>query len=330
MAQTEKSETSTSGELSEYIDRTFGVSESEFQSALEMSPGSQGSIAGAISEILLKRLLEDDGFEVLRIKEKPSGGNDAKNSEARGDFYFRPNGSQKAEWWVIESKGLKSNSEFRGGKLDSPTKVFKFLNSRIFDPTRSLDSIYESGLQRYEKERDSWESKNRGKSFPKFGWSKKYPGAECFDLDNIWSDSKELELWTKSIPDEQYSEAAYRSRRGAITILETHQPSQRQAPLTGKDQAAPLVTDFNIMAVDLFFRTGSHEFVFMNSDEIAHSPTSPEHLYQNYTIDILIPGSKDKPEISRPWYKEIRSLIELTVPQPRLLDESQLDLRGEE
>ena len=321
---------SSSSGLSSYIAETFGVSESEFQSALEMSPGSQGSIAGAISEILLKRRLEDDGFEVLRIKEKPSGGNDAKNSEARGDFYFRPTGSKKDEWWVIESKGLKSNSEFRGGKLDSPEKVFRFLNSRIFSPNRSLDSIYESGLQRYEKECIGWESKHRGKSFPKFSWSRKFPGAECFDLDGIWSNSSELEDWTKSLPPERFSEASYRSRRGAIAVLETHQPSQRQAPITGKDQAAPLVDDFNVMAVDLFFRTGSHDFVFMNSEEIAHSPTSPEHLYQNYTIDILVPGLKDQPRIARPWYQEINSLIELTDPKPRPLDESQLDRRGEE
>jgi len=316
--------------LPAYVDQTFGVSESVFQSALEMSPGSQGSIAGAISEILLKRLLENDGFEVLRIKEKPSGGNDAKNSEARGDFYFRPDGSKKDEWWVVESKGLKSNSEFRGGKLDSPEKVFKYLNSRVFNPDRSFESIYESGLQRYKKERDNWESKNRGKSFPKFKWSKQYPGAESFDLTDIWQDSGELEQWTKSIPVERFSEAAYRARSGAVAILETHQPSQREAPITGKNQAAPLVADFNVMAVDLYFRTGTHEFVFMNSDEIAHSPTSPEHLYQNYIIDILVPGLKDKPQISRPWYVDVRSLIEMTDPQPQPLDESQLDRRGED
>lgn len=330
VAQTRKSGRCTSSELREYVDRTFGVTESEFQSALEMSPGAQGSIAGAISEILLKRRLEDDGFEVLRIKEKPSGGNDEKNSEARGDFYFRPQGSKKNEWWVIESKGLKSNSEFRGGKLDSPDKVFNFLNSRIFNPRRSLDSIYESGRKRYEKERKEWESKRPSKPFPKFRWSRKFPGAESFNLNKIWNDSKELESWANSLPTDRFSEAAYRSRSGAVVILETHQPSQRKAPITGKVQTAPLVGDFNVMAVDLFFRTGSHKFVFMNSREIAHSPTSPEHLYQNYTIDILIPGIKDQPSISRPWYPDIKSLIKSTSPPPQPLDKSQLDRRGEE
>jgi hypothetical protein len=317
-------------DLSNYIDLTFGVSELVFQSALEMSPGSQGAISGALSEILLKQQLEEQGFEVLRIKEKPSGGNDNKNSEARGDFYFRPNGSKQDEWWVIESKGLKSNSEFRGGKLDTPSKVFRFLNSRIFDESRSLDSIYKSGLQRYEKERESWESLHPGKKFPKFNWNKSFPGAESSDLSGVWSDSRELKKWTESLSPERFSESAYRSRCGAVAILETHQPSQRQAPIKGEKQTAPLVSDFNVMAVDLFFRTGAHEFVFMNSEEIAHSPTSPEHLYQNYTIDILIPGLKDKPRIATPWYGDINLLLTLSKPKPRPLDESQLDRRGDD
>lgn len=314
--------------LSRFIDLTFGVSELVFQSALEMSPGSQGSIAGAVSEILLKQLLENDGFEVLRIKEKPSGGNDAKNAEARGDFYIRRQGSDRDEWWVIESKGLKSNSEFRGGKLDSPKKVLKFLESRVFDTGRTLSDVYESGLKRYHKERKSWEAKNPGQHFPDFCWDKRFPGAESFDLTGLWSDLDNLKKWVESLDPGKFTEAAYRNRKGAISILETHQPSQRVAPITGKDQAAPLVTDFNVMAVDLFFRTGIHEFVFMNSDEIAHSPTSPEHLYQNYTIDILIPGLKDRPTIQRPWYSDINSLLETTRPEPRPIDETQIDRRG--
>jgi len=204
------------------------------------------------------------------------------------------------------------------------------LNSRIFDASRSLDSIYESGHQRYETACESWERINRGKKFPKFNWNKKYPGAESFDLSGVWANSRELETWTKSLSSERYTESSYRSRRGAVAILETHQPSQRKAPITGKEQAAPLISDFNVMAVDLFFRIGVHEFVFMNSEEIAHSPTSPEHLYQNYIIDILIPGLKDKPRIARPWYDDIDSLLKLSKPKPRSLDKSQLDRRGED
>ncbi len=314
--------------LSHFVETTFGVSDDLFQAALELSPGSQGSIAGAISEILLLKHLESKGYEALRIKEKPSGGNNAKNIEARGDFYFRKSGSRKDEWWVIESKGLKSNSEFRGGKLDSAEKVFNFLKSRVFDPKRTRTSIYTSGFERYEKARIEWESKNRRKSFPPFGWDKNFPGAESFDLSGIWKNSADLENWVRSLSPERFTEDAYRARKGPIAILETHQPSQREAPITGKTQAAPLVSDFNIMAVDLFFRTGEHTFAFMDSNRIAHSPTSPEHLYQNYTIDILVPDLKSQPLINPPWYSDIDSLIGVSKPQPHALDPSQLDNRN--
>lgn len=62
--------------------------------ALRSSPSANGYIMGAVSELLLKQYLESLGYEVLRIKEKPAGGNNAKNSEARGDFYIRKKGEK--------------------------------------------------------------------------------------------------------------------------------------------------------------------------------------------------------------------------------------------
>ena len=298
-----------------------------FLEALRLSPSDQGYIAGAISEVLLKKHLESKGFEVIRIKEKPSGGNLAKNYEARGDFYIRHKSSTADEWLVIESKGLKSNSEFRGSKLDSPEKVFRFLKSRIFNKAKTKETIYKKGNATYSKAKEKWERKNKGEKFPQFGWKKEFPGPECYDLANIWENEGELKKWINSLNKESFTEQAYRNVDGAIAILETHQPSKRVGIRTAIDQAAPLVYDFNIMSVDLFLRTGKHEFVFMNSEEIAHSPTSPEHLYQNYIIDILVKGKKDKPIIQRPWYSAIEDCISKTNPTYRPIDNSQVDNR---
>ncbi len=82
--------------------------------------------------------------------------------------------------------------------------------------------------------------------------------------------------------------------------------------------------------MDLFFRTGKHEFVFMNPDKISHSPDHPNHLYQNYIIDILIPGIKDELDIRYPWYTDIDKLILETNPRIVEYDESQLDHREED
>ena len=306
--------------------KIFGVNEQTFYEALRLSPNARGYIIGAISEILLKDHLETKGYEVVRIKEKPSGGNKAKNDQARGDFYITKKGIKRNNWLVIESKGLKSNSEFRGEKLNNPTKVFKFLKNRTFN-AQTKKAIFNKGFNKYSKRKLSFEKENPKKRFPDFKWDRNFPGAECYNLDGLWSNEDELKEWVFSLDKKKFTENAYRNVAGAIAILETHQPTRRKGIKTDINQAAPLVSDFNIMSVDLFLRTGKHEFVFTNSEKISHSPTSPEHLYQNYTIDILIKDKKDKPVIQPPWYDNIDICIQETNPVYRKIDHSQIDDR---
>jgi hypothetical protein len=314
-------------EFEQFVRKFFGISTDIFLQALRSSPSANGYIMGAISELLLKQHIEELGYEVLRIKEKPAGGNNAKNVEARGDFYIRKHGSEENQWLVVESKGLKSNSEFRGSKLDDKTKLFRFLKRLVFTEENNQQKIYDKGHRAYIIKKTIWEAKNPGKEFPPFNWKVQTAGAINVSLSEIWKNEKELKDWVEQLDAEVFTEKAYRSREGAIVILETHQPSIRVGAITGISQTAPLVADFNIMAVDLFLRTGKHEFVFMNPEQISHSPTSPEHLYQNYTVDILIRGKKAEPIIRPPWYKDIDQLIEATSPTPRPLDETQLDSR---
>jgi hypothetical protein len=314
-------------EIQEFIEKRFGVTTNVFLQALRSSPSANGYIMGAISELLLKQYLESLGYEVLRIKEKPAGGNNAKNSEARGDFYIRKKGETKNEWLVIECKGLKSNSEFRGSKLDSKDKLFRFLKPLAFPKPDAKQKTYDKGLKAYTKTKEDWEKKNPNKTFPPFTWVLETAGAFSVYLEGIWETEQDLKTWIDNQPDEVFTEQAYRNVEGAIAILETHQPSNRTGEITKIKQAAPLVKDFNIMAVDLFLRTGRHEFAFMNSEKISHSPTSPEHLYQNYTIDVLVKDEKTQPIFTPPWYNDLEKLIRDTNPTPREIDESQLDTR---
>lgn len=55
--------------------------------------------------------------------------------------------------------------------------------------------------------------------------------------------------------------------------------------------------------------------------------TSPEHLYQNYTIDVLVKDEKSIPIFTSPWYNDLEKLIRETQPSLREIDESQLDTR---
>lgn len=77
-------------ELRNYIEKKFGVDEKRFLELLRKSPGAEGYVLGNLAEDIFKEYADESkGFEVLRIKEKPEGGNNAKSDDARGDFYIR-------------------------------------------------------------------------------------------------------------------------------------------------------------------------------------------------------------------------------------------------
>jgi hypothetical protein len=104
--------------LTKFVKEVFKTNLEIFFESLRLSPNAQGYVSGSISELLLKKELETTyGLEVKRIREKWEG---KKHRNHHGDFYFRkPN----TAWYVMESKGVKSNSE---------KYAFKQIFSRIF------------------------------------------------------------------------------------------------------------------------------------------------------------------------------------------------------
>ena len=98
--------------LSAVANSLFGVEEPIVVEALLDSPNARGYILGSISELLLRNHLKSNGLYVKRIKEKWEG-----PKKHHGDFYIS---TDEKNWYVIESKGLKSNSEkwAKTGKID--------------------------------------------------------------------------------------------------------------------------------------------------------------------------------------------------------------------
>lgn len=307
--------------------RYFNVEVDVLINAIKTSLSAQGYILGAISELILKDFFVSKGYEVKRIKEKPKGGAKGKSAEARGDLYIKKPEDKK--WLVIECKGLKSNSEFsysRRRLLDNKGGLEQFLIAHAIRGHCKNTKVYISATKTYMKSRQEWQRKNKGKRFPPFQWSQDWPGPCNCRLEKIWKDEISLNKWISSLDIKRFSEESYRKQQGPIVILETHAPSKRTGAITGINQAGPLVYDFSIMAVDLFIKTGKHEFVFMNPNAMNHSPSSPEHLYQNYIIDILIPSIKDHPTIKPPWYTSFDEVLK-TNPPERDIDYSQVDDR---
>lgn len=315
--------------INNWLEQQFNVNFETIIRAVQLSHSAQGYIHGAVSELLLIEHLYKNNFEVKRIKEKPSGGFDEKKVGYKGDFLINKKGENV--FYVIECKGLKTNSEFRYAETDSiheknitRKQAFNFLKKFI---NINKQKIYEKGLQKYNNAKNKWEIKNSKKQFPLFRWNKDIPGPDNVDLSKYFKSNKELNDFIKHSDINLLKEEAFRHRCGLYKVLQTHKPSQRIDPITGIKQTAPLISDFSILAVDLFLRTGKHEFVFMNPETISHSPTSPNHLYQNYIIDILIPGIKDNLDIKYPWFDDINKCIELTNPKCVEFDPSQIDYR---
>ena len=305
----------------------FGVDVQSLIEALELNPSSEGYIHGAVSEWKLLQYLRQCGYKVYRIKEKPAGGNNEKKEGYKGDFLIEDNGS----FYVIECKGIKTNAEFRIGETDKEytksitrDQAFRFLCNFI---NIDKSKIYQTGLKTYQKKKKEWETKHPGESFPPFRWTKDNPGPDSPDLTFFFQNSEAIQAYVNSLGNDKFTESAFRSRQGAYIVIQTHKPSGRTDPQTHIHMAAPLVSDFSILAVDMFQRTGKHDFVFVNPNTISHSPGSPNHLYQNYIIDIIIPGKKDTLEIVYPWYRDLQQCIKETHPRTVDFDPSQLDHR---
>jgi len=77
--------------IKSFVERVFKTTLEIFLEVLKLSPNAQGYVSGSIIELLLKKKLEEEyGFEVKRIKEKWEG---KKNLQHHGDFYIRKNGT---------------------------------------------------------------------------------------------------------------------------------------------------------------------------------------------------------------------------------------------
>ena len=313
-------------ELKNYIKAKFGIDEAKFLDVLRKSPGAEGYILGNLGEELFKGYADSIGYEALRIKEKPEGGNNAKSEDARGDFYIRKKGATKDEWLVVECKGVKSNAEKRSG-LTKPSSCLTMLVKHTVERDKHVESIYKSGKNAYENAKMEWENANNG-AFPKFRWNKTNPGAGVPDLTGLWKNKAEIQNWLDTFNAIDFDENAYWDLTAPIRLLQTHMPSTRIDTETKIKSTGPLVSEFNILCVDLFLKTGKHEFVFVNSTELNHQGKSPNHLQQNYTIDILT--AKDgykRHKLLKPWYDDLALCIEETKPKFRKLDKSQLDGR---
>lgn len=242
----------------------FGVEEEIVVEAILDSPNARGYIIGSISELLLRNALIAQGFKVLRIKEKWEG-----PKIHHGDFYIS---IDEKNWFVIESKGLKSNSEkwARSGEVN-------FYNKLVEKKSMTPEKIW-------------------------------------FDL----------------LPRDQKLILQNEKEQSSIRLCQTHMPSGKRTNENredGRTQASPRFDEFHLLAVDMYTKTGKHDFVFAVSDELARSKKDNNHLLQNYFITLVMPSTLS-PLIpfASPWTSDLSSLFS-RLKKPINVNEMQVDQR---
>ena len=274
-------------DLSNYIKAKFAVGEDIFLQALKLSPNARGYISGAISEFLLRNFMISLGYEIMRIKEKWEGD---KHPSHHGDFYVRKNGTK--DWFVLESKGVKSNSE-KWHKLFNKDNLVSFLTKNMkktpFKSENDIIRFISENLKLFEKE--------YGRNFYTLNDVRKYKEAS-----RTTQKGNDMKLLRGLSPSEL--EKALNKRLAYvmqfIRVVETHLVSGGSKK-SARTQATPRSDEFHVLSLDLYLRTGKHQFIFTNPKNLSPSDSDKNHLQQNYIVDVLVKGLKEESRPAAPW-----------------------------
>jgi len=294
--------------LTRFVQRVFKTSVEIFLEALKLSPNAQGYVSGSITELLLKKKFEEEyGLEIKRIKEKWEG---RKHPRHHGDFYFRKPDS--SYWFVVESKGLKSNSE-------KWHKLYNLKNLKNFLITHSDKIPWVNRREEVERQVTEWIYVN----LPKF-------------RDEYSSNLYEYEEVQKYRPKRETGKAkAIAALRGytrdqinhmieerlnyvmsRVKVLETHFVSGTSR-LSERTQATPRKDEFNVIAIDLVLRYPEHKFLFANPQNLESSGDDPNHLQQNYIMGFVFTDEQGNATLSitEDWYEDFNDVYDMLDPE---------------
>lgn len=310
--------------LTRFVRNVFKTNLEVFLEALRMSPNAQGYVSGSITEFLLKKKLEAEyGFEVLRIREKWEG---TKHARHHGDFYFRRPDTNR--WYVMESKGVKSNSE-KWHKLYNHDRLKAFLiahSDKIYwmDPQQDAEPQvdawihanlpafyreYASAVYEYEEVRDYLKTPPKRET-PK---SRAIAALRDYTREQL-----------SAMVDERLEYVMSRVR-----VLETHFVSGTSAS-GNRTQATPRKDEFNAVAIDIVLRFPEHRFLFANPLHLESSGDDPNHLQQNYVMGFVFTDGDACTNLSmtEEWCDDLTVVYDTLRPEDSVREEDmQVDHR---
>jgi hypothetical protein len=307
--------------VTRFVRRVFKTNLEIFLEALKLSPNAQGYVSGSITELLLKTKLEEEyGFEVKRIREKWEG---RKHARHHGDFYFRAPDS--SYWYVIESKGVKSNSEkwhrlynFENLKNFLITNADKipWINHNRHVEQQVIDWIY----VHLPKFRDEYLS-----SLYEYEEVKKYkPKRDTEKARTIATLSGYTRDEINSLIEERLNYVMSR-----IKVMETHFVSGTSGA-SERTQSTPRKDEFNVVAIDIVLRYPEHKFVYANPQNLESSGDDPNHLQQNYIMGFLFTNEQGNTtlNITEDWYENLNDVLDTLNPEDSVKEEDmQVDNR---
>jgi len=291
-----------------FVEQVFKTTLEIFLEALKLSPNAQGYVSGSITELLLKRKLEEEyNFEVKRIREKWEG---KKHPQHHGDFYFRNSGAPY--WYVIESKGVKSNSE-------KWHRLYNFENLKNFLITHADKIPWINRNQNIEQQVTDWIYRN----LPKFRDEYSYNLYEFGEVQKYVSkrqtekarDIDRLRHYTRDQINDMIEERL-NYVMSKVKVLETHFVSGTSG-VSERTQATPRKDEFNVIAIDIVLRYPEHKFLFANPKNLESSGDDPNHLQQNYIMGFVFIDEQEREtlHITDDWYEALNEVYDTLDPR---------------
>ena len=308
-------------QIQQFVTLKFKTSLETFLEALKISPNAQGYVNGSITELLLKQHLENNQFEVLRIKEKWEG---LKHPKHHGDLYIKKNHTDN--WYVVESKGVKSNTEI-WNKLYNYSNLKKFLydhNEIIswIDHTQDIEFQIEQWLDTNLPEVRTWNTIYSFEEIRKYLASP--PRRETEKLASM----RALSAYSRT-----QIEGIIRQRinylHTKLMVLDTHFVSGTSGA-SERTQATPRKDEFNIISIDIVLRYNEHKFLFANPQHLDSSGKDENHLQQNYIMGFVFPQEEGQMLINlyEDWYDNIDDVYStLDIADSVEQQDMQIDLR---
>lgn len=308
--------------LEAFVTKTFKTTLEIFLEAIRMSPNAQGYVNGSITELLLKQHLEGLDYEVKRIKEKWEG---KKHANHHGDFYFRKNGTNA--WFVLESKGVKSNTEDWNKLYNLPR-----LKKMLFDYNEIIHWLDRN--EEIEPQIDNWIATNL---------------PDLVDAPTLYT-YEEIHDYLNNPPKKETAKmVAMQALAGfsreeidtmikdrlkyvmsKVMVLDTHFVSGTSGA-SERTQATPRKDEFNVISINIVLRYNEHKFLFANPKQLDSSGKDANHLQQNYIMGFVFtqPDGSLELDLTDEWYDNFNDVCETLAPADAIEEnEMQIDNRN--